>query len=164
MCPACDGSAVEFSDEAEAVPCVLCNGTGWPLVVGDLGPTHSAGRRVYAYRPGVGRLTVRAGKAVTRYAVAEFQPDAGFEGRAFRLVGDHGEVYSLLVGPRVSCDCPAFVSAATARANDRASWEERPVYRSLGCKHADCLVGLLEAGWLDLPEVAVRQFPGADDE
>lgn len=89
---------------------------------------------------GVMTITSRAsygGHVVTIYAVTEFLPDSGFDGRAFRVVKQDGEVYSVFVarnGQDHSCDCKAGTYG-----------------RVKECRHVAALRALIRAGRLDDP-------------
>lgn len=85
-------------------------------------------------------LTIQQKKEVDSYTVEEYIPDAPFDGRAFQLKKQDGEVYSVFLarnGQDNLCCCRGFES--TSR-----------------CKHIDSLSGLCEGG--AIPE------PGSDRE
>lgn len=160
LCPFCAGSGFEFSDEAEAVACLLCGGTGLATVAGDLGATHSDKRRPFTYQPGTRKLTLGNGsigqKKAAVYLVTEFIPDREFDGRAFRLLKlDWTGHYACLVGSETaSCDCAGKTFLNTDKANLRSWLRDEPEVKSAGCRHLDALKVLLAGGWLDLPEHA----------
>lgn len=153
-CQFCSGCGLEFDPDAGAVPCSLCDGSGYASAAGDLGPSRSERKRPYLYQPGCRRLTLGTGKRAAEYTVSEFTPDAGWDGRAFRMhKADGSDVYTLLIGPGGShCDCAGSTYGGAARANFRAYLDGGGQTKTLGCKHLDCCYRLLATGWLDLPE------------
>jgi hypothetical protein len=154
LCGWCGGTAVEPDEEAGAVPCLPCGGSGRTPAELALGASRSHKLRWATYTPscvaGRGVLRVQRDRAVTYYDVREFATDPGYGGRALELAKADGECYHLSIGRPLTCDCPGETYKGTAKAN-QAAWEagER-VYRSHGCVHLDALVPLMAAGWFDL--------------
>lgn len=90
-----------------------------------------------------GVLAVTDRKGTTEYAVTEFLPDAGWDGRAFQVAKlDGSEGYSVFLarnGQDHTCDC----AAGTYR-------------RVAECRHVAALVTLLRDGHLDDPRADPR--------
>lgn len=156
VCGWCGGARVEPDEECGSIPCLECDGSGYRIVTGDLGATHACRKgRPFRFVPRLNRLTVRRGKLLEEYALAEFAPDplpGGPSARAWECVKARtGEVHHLLAlaGGGISCDCAGRSYEGTARANWRAFLEEREQAASLGCIHADFLALALSAGLMD---------------
>ena len=154
LCPFCDGSGREFSPADGAVPCLLCDGSGYATLMGDLGATHSQKRRPFFYAPATRTLRIGTGKRAASYTVAEFRPAAGFEGRAFAIHKHDGSGHyaCLVAADRASCDCAGKTYLNTDKANLRSYLRDDREFASAGCKHLDALRLLLDGAWLDLPE------------
>jgi hypothetical protein len=163
VCEFCSGAGIEFGAGGAPVPCLLCDGSGYATLLGDLGPTHTQPRRPFTYTPAARILSVGIGSRRTSYTIAKFRPDAGFEGRAFTLTKRDGTGhYSCLVGTtRGACDCAGAIYLSTEKANLRSWLRDDREFPSAGCKHLDALRVLLEGGWLDLPE-HVPLYPSED--
>lgn len=160
VCGWCHGAAVEPDEESGEIPCLQCDGQGYPTVEFDLPRSRSHKRRRARFQPGPWLLTITQGRQAKDYELWEFQPGKGWEGRAFYMVDaptpdEHaakgGERRDIFLGTKWhTCSCQGMEMLACAKANQRA-WENgEAVFMSHGCKHLDALLPLLEAGWLDL--------------
>jgi hypothetical protein len=184
-CGWCGGAGFEPTEELGAVPCLTCNGGGYALITGDLGPTPAmraawaakpmnAGldilddsHRPFTYDPNARRLTFH-GKGGKSFQVAEFAADREFEGRAVELVDTVTTRPHHLIRGRLasSCDCEAGSYWKGERFAVEATVDGRRVepFPSYGCRHGDWLHLAIEMGWLDLPEAEpVPAYPADFD-
>jgi hypothetical protein len=103
-----------------------------------LPPCKSGGPRAARFTPlpGGGVLAIDDRKRTRAYRVAEFAPDSGWSGRAFRLVkADGGDTYDVFVhhrGGHHTCSC----AGATYRPQAR-------------CCHVEALLAVLLNGWME---------------
>lgn len=169
-CGWCNGTGEQDDEDCGQIACYGCAGSGegdWvPACEFVLNPMHAhpkPGQRVAVYDPSRSRLSITLRKKVEHYTVFEIDAAPGF-GRGFQLfkvdakgapVEENGRPVTreFQTGPDgTTCSCQGGDYLSNAKANQRA-WEDgRDVHPSYGCKHADAMVPLMKAGWLDLGE------------
>jgi hypothetical protein len=158
-CGTCFGSGSNFGADGEEMTCGACDGGGYAIVQGDLGPTRSCPKgRPFMFNPGLRTLTVVRRNKSEVYRLREYVPDQ-IENerptRAWELEKESsGEKrYVLVAQPGWhKCTCEGFVSEASRHANERALAEGEGVRFTAGCVHLDSVLHLLWSGMLDVPQ------------
>lgn len=101
--------------------------------------------------PCTGSLSIATKKGVEKYGVIEIGVGTGFPpGLGYQCVKPNGEVYSCLLADRrelSTCDCAGYTYASSRKADAR----HKTTSDTLGCKHLDAILSLIQNGWLADP-------------